>query len=151
MAFNENNNEEAMTAAMQETFRLEFQQRQARENDRPSATVPPSDIVQQVEVEFIPAESHDNEEGKDAALAPKLAAESNSEDADLRDAQQLQDEETANQMSQEKQQEQAPGRESARPSATVPTSTIVQQVEVEFIPAKSPGNEEGKDATLAPN
>jgi hypothetical protein len=108
-----NDNDEAMAAAMQEKYRLEFLQRQARKNASSRATAPPSDVDvmgprpsgsrEQMEAGpseptiFIPSD----QERKDAALARKLAESCESEDADLRMAQQLQDEEMAYQMSQE--------------------------------------------------
>jgi hypothetical protein len=118
------NNDEAMAAAMQEKYRLEFMQRQARKNARARATAPPSDDHGNAELAGpVPSESESimfendkrsslepniyipssDQEREDAALARKLAE--SGEDADLRLAQQLQDEEMAYQLSQ---QEQAP-------------------------------------------
>ena len=159
---NNNNNDEAMATAMQEKYRLQFLQRQARKNASARATAPPSDVdvmdprpSESAPVEqklagpseptiFIPSD----QERKDAALARKLAESNESEDASLRMAQQLQDEEMAYQLSQE--QEQAPRlRSTTSTSNTSGSGFLPGVVEDEDMVLARQVAQEAEDADLA--
>ena len=159
---NNNNNDEAMAAAMQEKYRLQFLQRQARKNASARATAPPDvDVMGSRPSKAVtrPSESVEqrlagpskssipsDQETKDAALARKLAESNESEDASLRMAQQLQDEEMAYQLSRE----QAPRLRSTTSTSNTSGSSYLQGVveDDDMVLARQVA-QEAEDADLA--